>query len=191
MKKYNLNEIKGIFNSLEEWLILNDKTEKIELCIVGGVAFMLLNATERNLTKDIDALVLERAGTKVTTGRVEKLIEDSRFIPIINSDVISFPCYGMLEYEDEWIEVFTTKRGIIKVYTPSIEMMIFLKLNAYANKVRNHDVVDINFAREHKAIKMNRVKWLIKEWETYCFNKEEIKLLWESFNEFEKGKLKL
>lgn len=173
-KKFSIEEINGKIKELDDYIsVLFPDQEPIEIGIVGGVSFIMSGLTSREVTRDADSFIIKREETGTKVSRIEAMINQLGLDHFFNSSAYMFS--GIIEFENEWVEHNNGKYRKIRVFFPSIEIMICLKIKALISRNSDNDYLDIyNETIMSKEVNIQRLRELINEWHGHLISKNEI-----------------
>ncbi len=159
-------------SELDSYLIefdfhLMSAAEEVSIVVIGSGYFILqeISNPERLVTVDIDAMTLEIVGGRNILSYVD-LYTNSEVASVINSAALNSTS-KILERETNFTEYKPGEFLNLKVFFPSLEMMITLKLGSMSRLLPNYrprDLMDISTLYVKENVDFDKVKLLIDEW---------------------------
>ncbi len=152
------------FKSLDTQLYIEGSIKSLDICIIGGYAFLksIKPYKDRTFTLDADALWLKDSNygeNKVPTSLDHIL--NSFGIEYLNSRSLSFS--NIIEYEDEFTELEIDNFEVIRLVRLSLELLIVMKMFSLNSRHKDTDKYDLYNPNLPKTLSITKIKNLFEK----------------------------
>ncbi len=143
--------------------------KKRNILIIGGAALAIEKINTRNTTQDIDCFELFLEHPTWIKKITSVIKNDQELTLLVNSDALT-PTEELFQYVHEYVEVLKDKYINLRIFIPTTETFIALKLLSFYDshknpdrKTRYKDLDDIKSLMNNKEYDLSKIEVLLNK----------------------------